>query len=191
MKSAGWPLLLCILASAGSAGAADLGRLFFTPAQRATLDSARRQNIRVDVGNETEQSAAPVPQHISVTGLVQRSDGKSTVWLNNRAVNEQQQTGGGIVVTADRKEQRVKLSVPESGRSVDLKVGQTVEVLSGTIAEGYSRQTPLKALEKPGPVPEPATARGEIVGPRAPVRTDEAQAPAGASPQAGSIPLRR
>ena len=177
MKLRGGAALLWMVAWVASGQAAELGRLFFTPAQRATLDGARKQNIRVDVGNDTEQPPAPVPQHISVMGLVQRSDGKSTVWLNNRQVTEQQQTAGGIVVTPDKKEQRIKLTVPESGRSVDLKVGQTVEVLSGTIAEGYARRTPVKPVEKPAPPAEASASRGEMVGPKPPVRADEASAP--------------
>ena len=182
-------VLLCILGWAASAHAAELGRLFFTPAQRATLDDARKQNIRVEMGNETEQPPAPVPQHISVMGLVQRSDGKSTVWLNNRVVTEQQEPRGGIVVTADKKDPRVKLTVPESGRSVDLKVGQTVEVLSGTISEGYARRAPLKPVEKPTPTAE-AAPRGELAGPKPPVRADEGPAPSSGEPQAAGAPSR-
>jgi hypothetical protein len=153
----------CALVIAGEAGAAELGRLFFTPAQRGLLDNARKQNIRVDVGNDREQPRAPVPQNVSVSGLVQRSDGKSTVWLNSRPVTEQQQAGGGIFVTTHSKEPAVKLTVPESGRSVDLKVGQTVEVVSGTIAEGYARRPAPKAVEKPAQGAEPAP-QGESPG---------------------------
>jgi hypothetical protein len=183
-------LMLCLLVCAAGAPAAELGRLFFTPAQRAALDGARKQNIRAEVGNDSEQPAAPVPQHVSVSGLVQRSDGKSTVWVNSRALTEQQQAGGGFIVTPDRKEQRVKLTVPESGRSVDLKVGQTVEVLSGTVAEGYSRGAPLKAADKPAPAPENKASRGEVAGPKAPLRRDEAAAQVNAQPDAGAAPAQ-
>ncbi len=135
---------ILLMASAGTAASAELGRLFFTPAQRATLDSARKQNIRVNVGNEEEQAqAAPVPQSMSVNGVVRRSDGKNTVWLNNRAVTNQQPTG--VNVSTNKRNNRVKLTVPESGRSVDLKVGQTIEIVSGTISESYLRP----------PVPKP------------------------------------
>ena len=78
-------LVCCMLAFAGNTGAAELGRLFFTPAQRALLDNARQQNIRIELGNDGEQQqAAPVPQNVSVTGLVQRSDGRSTVFLDGK-----------------------------------------------------------------------------------------------------------
>jgi len=125
---------------AGTASGAELGRLFFTPAQRATLDSARKQNIRIEFGDETAEqpAAAPVPQNISVNGMIRRSDGKDTVWINNRPVTDQ--GGNGLKVTTPKGSDRVRLSVPESGRSVDLKVGQSVEIVSGSVQENYSRR---------------------------------------------------
>src|SRR6185369_3922403 len=124
-------LLLLVLAGIANACAGDeLGRMFFTPAQRATLDNARKQNIRVEIGNENEQqpAAAPVPQNVSVNGVIRRSDGKNTIWLNNRAVNEQQP--GSLNAAIGKGDNRVRLKVPESGRNLDLKVGQTVEIVS-------------------------------------------------------------
>jgi hypothetical protein len=134
-------LMLC----AGPLAAADLGRIFFTPAQRATLDNARKLNIRSEVGSENGQ-ATPMPQNVSVNGVVRRSDGKSTVWINNRALSAPQT--GGINVSTGKTGDRVKLTVPESGRSVDLKVGQTVEIVSGTIEEGYARRATPKSETK-------------------------------------------
>jgi hypothetical protein len=140
-------LLLLLLFPVVQASGAELGRLFFTPVQRATLDNARKQNIRVVIGNENKDDTEPVPQNISVNGLVKRSDGKSTVWLNNRAVSEQQAGGAGI---ATRKEDnRVKLTVPDSGRIIDLKVGQSVEVITGTVQEGYARSAPVPEAQPP------------------------------------------
>lgn len=137
---------IVLMLGAGTAAGADLGRLFFTPAQRAVLDTARKQNIRSEVGSENEQAAAPVPQNVSVNGVVRRSDGKSTVWINNRAVSAPQTSG--INVSPNKHDNHVKLTVPESGRSVDLKVGQSVEIVSGTIEEGYSRRTTPKPAAK-------------------------------------------
>ena len=133
-------LLLALLPIAHVCVGAELARMFYTPAQRATLDNARKQNIRVEIGNESEQqpAAAPVPQNVSVNGIIRRSDGKNTIWLNNRVVNEQ--NPGGMNAAIGKSDNRVRLSVPDSGRSVDLKVGQTVEIVSGTIEESYLRR---------------------------------------------------
>jgi hypothetical protein len=157
---------------AWTAGAAELGRLFFTPEQRASLDKARQQNNRAEVGTENEQPAAPVPQNISVNGVIRRSDGKNTIWLNNRVVGEQLKSG--VKVTARASDSRVRLSVPDSGRDIDLKVGQTVEIVSGTVAENYLRRPAANVAAKPaagsenrspdaakGPPPAPPNAKTE------------------------------
>jgi hypothetical protein len=145
--------VFALMLIACTACAAELGRMFFTPAQRATLDNARKQNIRVEIGSDNEQpAAAPVPQNVSVNGLIRRSDGKSTIWLNNRIVNEQQ--ASGMKAAIGKNDNRVRLSVPESGRSVDLKVGQTVEIVSGTIEESYLRRPAAKPEAKTPPAGE-------------------------------------
>ncbi len=145
-------LLSVLLMAAGAANAADLGRMFFTPAQRAALDAARKQNVRVDFGDDdseksTTPAAAPAPRNVSVNGLIQRSDGNSTVWLNNKPVSSG--NAAGVNISTRKGDTRVQLSVPDSGRSVDLKVGQTVEILSGTVEEGFRRRLPPKIEEKP------------------------------------------
>lgn len=180
-----WPML-CLLLALTPAQGAELGRLFFTPAQRAALDNARKQNIRIEVGSDAEQPAAPVPQNISVNGLVQRSDGKSTVWLNHRAITEQQKTGGGFDIAPGRKDHRVKLTVPESGRSVEVKVGQTVEVVSGTIEEGYARRSPPPTPIKPAAEAETKVPAGSDVAPVRRSRTGRNGRQFESRPDAGS-----
>lgn len=141
-------------------GAEPLGRMFFTPAQRASLDVARQQRARTTLATEqTEEvtNAAPVPQTITFDGMLRRSDGKSTVWINNRPVNENEQAGGAVVVDRVRPDGGISLQVPQTGRSVELKVGQSIELLSGTIEEPYSRKPAATAPEpKPKPAAKPA-----------------------------------
>ena len=124
------------------------GRLFFTPDQRASLDRARAQRARTTLSTEnTEQDAAPVSQTITYGGVVRRSDGKSTTWLNSQPVNDREQFGGAIVGRV-RPDGSVTLQMPQSGRSVSLKPGQSVELLSGAIEEAYSRK-PIQPESKP------------------------------------------
>jgi hypothetical protein len=170
-------LLLALLTTAHAATAAELGRMFFTPAQRATLDNARKQNIRAEIGNDSEQqpSAAPVPQSVSVNGVIRRSDGKNTIWLNNRIVNEKQP--GGINAAIGKADNRVRVNVPDSGRSLDLKVGQTVEIVSGTIEESYLRRPAAKPDVKPALEGEKAAgdvAKVTPVPPREAVKSEPA-----------------
>jgi hypothetical protein len=129
-----------------------LGRLFFTPAQRASLDVARSQRARAAVATErTEQEATPVPQTITYNGVLRRSDGKTTVWVNNQPVHDRESAGAAAIVGRVRADGSVTLQVPQSGRSVTLKPGQSVELLSGNVEEGYARR-----LEGPKPEPKPA-----------------------------------
>jgi hypothetical protein len=151
-------IVFVLLACASAASAAELGRLFYTTAQRATLDNARKQNIRVEIGGDNEQQAAPVPQNLSINGMVRRSDGKTTVWMNNRVVADR--NVGGVGVVPSRNDNRVQLIVPDSGRSVDLKVGQTVEIVSGRIEEGYARRA-APSPETPADKDKPSTAAAD------------------------------
>ena len=128
---------IVLMLGAGTAVGAELGRLFFTPAQRATLEKLRAKNIVTEASSDPAP-APPAPQNVSLDGVVRRSDGKNTVWLNNRAVSGRQ--AGGIDIATGKTDNRVKLNIPESGRSIDLKVGQTAEIVSGTIAESYARR---------------------------------------------------
>lgn len=167
-------LAIVLFAQINAAAAAELGRLFFTPAQRATLDNARKQNIRIEIGtdgSEPQAQAAPVPQNMSVTGLVRRSDGKSTVWVNNHPVGGT--SVGGVKVAPGKTGDRIKLTAPDGGRSVDLKVGQSVEILSGRIEEGYARQTTAKPEPAPADIPAapsatPSKPQAATPPPRAP-----------------------
>jgi hypothetical protein len=151
------PLILCALAAAATPAPAiaaqqELGRLFFTPAQRASLDVARGQRARAALATESteQEAAAPVSQTITYGGLIRREDGRTTVWLNNQAVRDTDPAGAGAVVSRVRPDGRITLQAPQSARSVELKPGQSVELLSGTIEEGYSRR-----LSEPEPKPKP------------------------------------
>ena len=131
-----------------------LGRLFFTPAQRASLDVARSQRARATLATEkTEEvvTAAPVPQTITYSGVLRRSDGNTTVWINNQPVHDRQSAGAAAIVGRVRPDGSVTLQVPQSGRSVILKPGQSVELLSGAVEEANSRK-----LEASRPEPKPA-----------------------------------
>ena len=147
------PMCLVMAAVAGPAVAADppIGRLFFTPAQRASLDVARSQRTRAAVATErTEQLVVeqPVPQTITYGGMVRRSDGQTTVWINDRAVDGREAADGATIIRRVGPDGAVTLEVPQSKRRVDLKVGQSVEVLSGSIGDSY-RTPAAGAGDKP------------------------------------------
>jgi hypothetical protein len=75
-----------MLAAAGLSGAClanpvtDPGRLFYSPEQRAQLEAARDRNV-----TQTRQASPNVtPAPLRFDGMVIRSDGKSTSWVNGR-----------------------------------------------------------------------------------------------------------
>lgn len=135
--------VIVLMLGLGTAAGAESGRLFFTPAQRASLDKLRDLGAHSTVARGTDDNEPAQQQHVRVDGVLRRSDGKSTVWLNNRAVSSGQTSG--IDIAVGKNDNRVKLTIPESSRSIELKVGQTVEIVSGAIDEGYAR----RALPKP------------------------------------------
>lgn len=176
--------IVVALATPAAAADSSLGRLFFTPSQRASLDVARSQRTRGTVATEateaTVEVAEPVPQTITYGGMVRRSDGRTTVWINDRAIQDRQPAGGSAIVHRVRPDGAVTVEVPQSSRRIDLKVGQSVEVLSGSVGEGY-RQRPAASGNQPTndepkdngtakSKTEKATPRGDGDRPRSEVR---------------------
>lgn len=157
------------LGAATAAPAAEIpGRLFYTPGQRAMLDVARKQNVRIDLGGD-EQEAAPGPQEVTVNGIIRGSDGKSTVWINHRMVGGKAATPG-VEVRPRGDASGVTLALPQSSRSVDLKVGQTIDVNTGAVAEPYRRRSPPPPAEKPASKPPADGKTAEKVTPSAPAQ---------------------
>ena len=140
--------LFAVLFAAGAAFAAEpLGRLFYTPAERARLDTLRSQ--RNTAPPVAEQEPVAVPEVITYGGIVRRSDGRTTVWINNNAINDGKDGDRSAVVSRVQPDGSVAVEVPQTSRSVRLKVGQSVEIGSGTIEEPYAR-SPAVATPKPG-----------------------------------------
>jgi hypothetical protein len=139
-------ILLAALGTPGAAQEPTLGRLFLTPEQRAALDNARRNRIRAEALAATTVARKPkVPPARSVTinGIVSRSDGESTIWVNGRPTEGQTEDGMRVTISPD-SQSSVVLREPEKGRRVRLKVGQKADLISGRIQESYEqRRIPL------------------------------------------------
>lgn len=120
--------------TAASAGAQQpLGRLFFTPEQRATLESLRL----------APATATTATDRIKVDGMIQRSGGPTTVWINGVP---QTAAPGAVAPSARGGAPAVEVAVPARDERVRLKVGQSVELAP-----------PPEAAEGPSP---PAAAQG-------------------------------
>jgi endonuclease YncB( thermonuclease family) len=128
-RAAAPALLLLALLAPGAAGAQELGRLFFTPEQRAALDARRKARIP-DKPAAVPQAALPVTR---VNGAVHRADGRSTVWVNGEAIPELPQ--GDAPRVAPRDAARVTVPGAESSQRYDLRVGQSVDRASGEVRD--------------------------------------------------------
>lgn len=177
--------------------AADsLGRLFLTPDQRAQLEIARAQRDRRLPIAETEgaPTAAPVPQGpdvVTYSGVVRRSDGKSTVWLNGKPVNERNrsQPEHEVSVTGLQRDGAVSVAIPQADRRASLKVGQSLEVTSGAIEESYSRRVtlprPAENTSAAAPAAPPPAAAATTKPAGRPVRPSDAKE---SDPESGAAP---
>lgn len=114
-----------------------LGRLFLTPEWRETLERQRQINI--------QQTRTLGGDSLRLDGVVVRSSGKSTVWLNNQSQTESTRDTGVTAAASRRQPGRATIS---SGAEppVDLKVGVTVNQAtrekSGGLAGGEIRIHP-------------------------------------------------
>jgi hypothetical protein len=126
---------LVYLAVATTASGADVGRLFFTPTERAQLDVARTQK-KAPPPVVTEAAETPMPEIVSYGGIVRRSDGKAMLWINNRLADEKEALGA--LKGSVKADGAVTLRVPQSGGTIDVKVGQSVDLQSGRVAEGHT-----------------------------------------------------
>ena len=130
--------------------AEPLGRLFFTPAQRSTLDAGKQL--------ATTRKAAPSgPRAAMLNGVVTRSDGESTIWVNGHSVSR---SGSPSASASHSDPAAARVELQGAGGRVKLKVGQRFDRSTGKVAESYesapvdtkqtaSDTTPQKSLDRP------------------------------------------
>jgi len=128
----------------------DFGRLFSRPNERKNLNVLRQnQKLKVITPQDIVQpdpaiSAAPpeLPDPVTLQGFVKRSDGTSTLWINNKAVQESSavdnvqigklhQQRGGVGADSDS----LNVRIPANGKQVRLKAGQVYMPESNQIRE--------------------------------------------------------
>ena len=114
--------MLCIacalFVSALPVSAEELGRLFLTPERRAALERQRQLNIQ-----ETQQVIEGAT--LTVSGVVQRSGGKATTWVNG-APQDDQNTATGVRVEIDRSNPARTTVVAGEESPASLKVGEAI-----------------------------------------------------------------
>ena len=111
-------MLISLLALVPGASADELGRLFFTPEQRARLD--------FDVAHMAQPDANS-GNGLILNGIVQKNGGKRTAWIN------------GVSQPAGQSDSRspdsMTMTLPGQSGPVRVKVGQKVTVSPTVPAE--------------------------------------------------------
>lgn len=115
-------LFLLVLLSGAGHGAELPGRLFFTAGERAALDAARLQETRTQEGSAASAT-------LTLDGLVRRSGGKSTIWINGVPLSADELPAAGKLLPNG-----LNLQTPR--RRVTLKTGQTLDLEHGTVSDG-------------------------------------------------------
>ena len=122
-------LLLCcsalsLLGLTAVAGAeAALGRLFFTPERRQHLDHQRQMNIQTQV-------EIPQDPTLTINGVVMRSSGKRTIWVNGVAQNENDAPGDVSIAPLKTEPGRVAVQAGDT-HTTQAKVGDTLNRNTG------------------------------------------------------------
>jgi hypothetical protein len=111
------PLVLLAAAATAENQPAPLGRLFMTPEWRANLDRQRQLDIK-----ETRNLEGGT---MRLDGIVTRSSGKSTVWVNNRPQSESERDTGVAAAVTARQPGKATLTAGAE-QPADLKVGVTL-----------------------------------------------------------------
>lgn len=117
-RFAGAACLACLAGAVHSAGAEPLGKLFFTPERRTALERQRQLNIQ-----ETQQVIEGAT--LTVSGVVQRSSGKTTTWVNG-AAQEDMNAATGVRVEVDRANPGKTTVVAGEETPASLKVGEAI-----------------------------------------------------------------
>jgi len=95
-----------LTAAAPIAQASELGRLFYTPEQRAQLEAQKITGATTTGGNQN---------YIVVNGVIQKQGGNRIVWLNGEAQTP---------VRASNNPASIDVAVPGKTKHVQVKVGQ-------------------------------------------------------------------
>ena len=151
-------LVFCVYAL--PAPAETLGRLFYTPEQRAMLDLARK-TAPLNTSGEADANGA---QGFMVNGVVTRSDGQRSTWVNGHLEQSVERPG---------KHDRTRAHLKLPGGEIKLKVGQSFNPATGQVEEGY-RRTPPPALSTPATA-KPALPKVPAKAPTPNVHDDNAE----------------
>lgn len=119
--------ITCMLAAAVASAQPALGRLFLTPLERAQLNGQR--GTGPSLAPPPPAPVPPPPPPVTFDGVVKRSIGASTYWLN-----AEPQADAGTRITRQGKSPALTVYLPNGTRAT-LKPGQTVDPAQHVVRE--------------------------------------------------------
>jgi hypothetical protein len=134
-------VLLTLHLQANAEEPVRMGRLFLKPSERASLDALRAnsnapdkvikaEDISKDEIPVVENAPPVVKKAVVMNGYVSRSDGKTTLWVNDQAVSEK--SSDKDIKVGRLKDNQVTVVVNQN-KSVNLKPGQVYDPNTGKI----------------------------------------------------------
>lgn len=143
---------LWMIASLSSGVCADdLGRLFFTPTERAQLDLERRRANQpappsvtaAELAARADAVPPPPPAAMTLNGVVRRRGGLSTVWVNgetrdSRAASVPDASGARVRLTPDA----VEFALDPTAQWQSIKPGQTYDPARARMVDAYETPPP-------------------------------------------------
>lgn len=127
MSRARWPAAALLMLAAGTAladpAAPELGRLFFSPERRAALERQRQFNIM--------EARTLEGSTLSLDGVVKRSSGKSTLWINGTPNDEAETAPTGVRARTQRNDPGRATLAPGDEAPTEIKVGEIINRATG------------------------------------------------------------
>ena len=132
LSRGGRTLALALALSAGLPNAAEepLGRLFFTAEQRQQLDRKRQMNT-------LEQKEVSGEPRLTIDGVVLRSSGRRTTWINGIA-HDEWQSGSQVTVRPQATDPGRIVVRTSDARNLGARVGDTLNRQTGEISDGLN-----------------------------------------------------
>jgi len=138
-------LSLCIC-SVSMAQDEPLGRLFYTDKERSALDA--------NIARVTKKpaKAIPIPPSVTLNGIVTRSDGERTVWIDGRAYYQGNPDNVRVITRSDEPGV-AELKLPGVSERRPVRVGQKLDPASGETFESFeTRPSPMPSQQaQPSP----------------------------------------
>jgi len=116
----------------------SVGRLFFTPREREEMNQMRRQfKQNPPVAHTETEPPPPLPPHLTLNGIVVRSQGKNVIWLNQQQNLQETDLPGLRIEASASNGVGLPIHLINGDLPLVLKPGQRLDTSTGEIRESY------------------------------------------------------